>query len=312
MLVPGRTNKSCRKRWFHSLDPSLHKGPWTPEEDSLLRERVSQFPAQWSRVAEGIQGRTDDQCAKRWRESLDPEIDRGKWRPEEDRLLLEKFAEFGTQWQKIATFFQGRPGLHCRNRWRKIQRIISQKERKTGPIPENDLNRTLAAVTESVNKRKTALRTRGPSSHPSRGTDSPPASSSSAVQFDAAQDASMEGLPGDQLASQQQEHQQQLDIQTSVSTAAGGMQSSQSGNTESIGAMYMPSEQQSAGTPATTPHFEGKFIILVHILSFFFCYAVLTNKEKKKEGRGLHTLPLFLCILDSIMSARERKLMWER
>ncbi|PIA15778.1 hypothetical protein COEREDRAFT_44191, partial [Coemansia reversa NRRL 1564] len=122
MLVPGRTNKSCRKRWFHSLDPSLHKGPWTPAEDDLLRQRVAQYPSQWSRVAEGITGRTDDQCAKRWRESLDPEIDRGKWRPEEDRLLLEKYAELGTQWQKIATFFQGRPGLHCRNRWRKIQR----------------------------------------------------------------------------------------------------------------------------------------------------------------------------------------------
>ncbi|KAI9506462.1 Homeodomain-like protein, partial [Coemansia spiralis] len=122
MLVPGRTNKSCRKRWFHSLDPSLHKGPWTADEDELLRERVAQFPSQWSRVAEGIQGRTDDQCAKRWRESLDPEIERGKWKPEEDRLLLEKFGEFGTQWQKIATFFHGRPGLHCRNRWRKIQR----------------------------------------------------------------------------------------------------------------------------------------------------------------------------------------------
>ncbi|KAJ2073921.1 hypothetical protein GGI16_008781, partial [Coemansia sp. S142-1] len=134
MLVPGRTNKSCRKRWFHSLDPSLHKGPWTSEEDALLRQRVMQFPAQWSRVAEGITGRTDDQCAKRWRESLDPEIDRGKWRPEEDRLLLDKYKEYGTQWQKIATFFHGRPGLHCRNRWRKIQRIISQKERKSGPI----------------------------------------------------------------------------------------------------------------------------------------------------------------------------------
>ncbi|KAJ2723102.1 hypothetical protein GGI07_002861 [Coemansia sp. Benny D115] len=162
MLVPGRTNKSCRKRWFHSLDPTLHKGPWTAEEDALLRDRVTQYPSQWSRVAEGIPGRTDDQCAKRWRESLDPEIDRGKWRPEEDRLLLEKFSEYGTQWQKIATFFQGRPGLHCRNRWRKIQRIISQKEKKSGPIAANDMTSTLASVTESVNKRKTAQRTRLP------------------------------------------------------------------------------------------------------------------------------------------------------
>ncbi|KAJ2385365.1 hypothetical protein GGI05_004724, partial [Coemansia sp. RSA 2603] len=158
MLVPGRTNKSCRKRWFHSLDPALHKGPWSADEDNLLRQRVSQYPSQWSRVAEGIPGRTDDQCAKRWRESLDPEIDRGKWRPEEDRLLLDKYAELGTQWQKIASFFQGRPGLHCRNRWRKIQRIITQKEKKEGPITKDDLDHTLASVTESVNRRKTAQR----------------------------------------------------------------------------------------------------------------------------------------------------------
>ncbi|KAJ2158702.1 hypothetical protein GGF46_003571 [Coemansia sp. RSA 552] len=160
MLVPGRTNKSCRKRWFHSLDPTLHKGPWTTEEDELLRQRVAMYPTQWSRVAEGITGRTDDQCAKRWRESLDPEIDRGKWRPEEDRLLLEKYAELGTQWQKIATFFQGRPGLHCRNRWRKIQRVITQKEKKSGHLAANDLSQTLESVTESVNRRKTAHRTR--------------------------------------------------------------------------------------------------------------------------------------------------------
>jgi hypothetical protein len=27
--LPGRTNKSCRKRWIHSLDPSLRKGMFT-------------------------------------------------------------------------------------------------------------------------------------------------------------------------------------------------------------------------------------------------------------------------------------------
>ncbi|KAF9996447.1 hypothetical protein BGZ80_002076 [Entomortierella chlamydospora] len=128
--VPGRTNKNCRKRWFHSLDPSLKKGGWTEEEDHLLRTGVEMFRGQWSKIAERIQGRTDDQCAKRWRESLDPDIDRAAWTPEDDNLLLQKFEEYGTQWQKIAALsFPGRPGLHCRNRWRKIQRSLNHMQR---------------------------------------------------------------------------------------------------------------------------------------------------------------------------------------
>ncbi|KAF8972883.1 hypothetical protein BGZ46_009981 [Entomortierella lignicola] len=128
--VPGRTNKNCRKRWFHSLDPSLKKGGWTEEEDRLLRNGVENFRGQWSKIAERIQGRTDDQCAKRWRESLDPDIDRAAWTPEDDNLLLQKFEEYGTQWQKIAALsFPGRPGLHCRNRWRKIQRSLNHMQR---------------------------------------------------------------------------------------------------------------------------------------------------------------------------------------
>lgn len=127
--VPGRTNKNCRKRWFHSLDPKLKKGPWTDEEDHLLKTGVQMFKGQWSKIAERIPGRTDDQCAKRWREGLDPLIDRAAWTPDDDLLLLQRFEEFGSQWQKIALVFPGRPGLHCRNRWRKLQRNLNQMKR---------------------------------------------------------------------------------------------------------------------------------------------------------------------------------------
>ncbi|KAF9936998.1 hypothetical protein BGZ65_001890 [Modicella reniformis] len=127
--VPGRTNKNCRKRWFHSLDPKLKKGPWTEEEDHLLKTGVQMFKGQWSKIAEQIPGRTDDQCAKRWREGLDPLIDRAAWTQEDDLLLLQRFEEFGSQWQKIALAFPGRPGLHCRNRWRKLQRNLNQMKR---------------------------------------------------------------------------------------------------------------------------------------------------------------------------------------
>lgn len=149
--VPGRTNKNCRKRWFHSLDPSLRKGPWTEEEDQLLREGVMKHPNQWSKIADMLEGRTDDQCAKRWRESLDPTIDRSEWTPEEDELLAEKFGEYGSQWQKIAQHFEGRPGLHCRNRWRKLQRLMQIKndKRETTRQPSTSFIHTMAKDIQS-------------------------------------------------------------------------------------------------------------------------------------------------------------------
>ncbi|KAI8339079.1 hypothetical protein BC941DRAFT_451377 [Chlamydoabsidia padenii] len=157
--VQGRTNKNCRKRWFHSLDPSLRKGAWTDEEDRLLREGVKKFPNQWSKIADLLEGRTDDQCAKRWRESLDPTIDRSDWTLAEDLRLADKFEEYGSQWQKIAQYFDGRPGLHCRNRWRKLQRISQIKKEKersslylsSSPADGNDNKFTTTTTTTTRN-----------------------------------------------------------------------------------------------------------------------------------------------------------------
>ncbi|CAO3596971.1 unnamed protein product [Absidia cylindrospora] len=156
--VQGRTNKNCRKRWFHSLDPSLRKGAWTDEEDRLLREGVKKFPNQWSKIADMLEGRTDDQCAKRWRESLDPSIDRSDWTTEEDARLTTKFKEFGSQWQKIAQFFDGRPGLHCRNRWRKLQRIAQikkEKERTSLYLPSSSGATTTTTTTATTTTNST-------------------------------------------------------------------------------------------------------------------------------------------------------------
>jgi hypothetical protein len=51
-----------------------HIGRWTNTEDVQLIHAVKQFGRQWHKVADLLPGRTDDQCAKRWREKLDPSI----------------------------------------------------------------------------------------------------------------------------------------------------------------------------------------------------------------------------------------------
>ncbi|KIO26554.1 hypothetical protein M407DRAFT_61266, partial [Tulasnella calospora MUT 4182] len=99
--IPGRTNKACRKRWKHSLHPSIKKTPWEPEEDELLLQLNAQHPGRWALIANHISGRTDDACAKRYREALDPNLKKDDWTKEEDERLLEGYSRHGAAWGKI-------------------------------------------------------------------------------------------------------------------------------------------------------------------------------------------------------------------
>lgn len=65
--LPGRNNKSCRKRWIHSLDPCLRKGiasrPFRPESAFAHRDSPS-----------------------------------GRWTEDEDMILMSAIETYGTQW----------------------------------------------------------------------------------------------------------------------------------------------------------------------------------------------------------------------
>lgn len=53
-----------------------HAGRWTSEEDTALLESVTKYGRRWYEVARALPGRTDDQCAKRYKEAVDPSISR--------------------------------------------------------------------------------------------------------------------------------------------------------------------------------------------------------------------------------------------
>ncbi|ODV60432.1 uncharacterized protein ASCRUDRAFT_25882, partial [Ascoidea rubescens DSM 1968] len=96
--LPNRKPKDCRKRWSNSLDPNLRKGKWTPEEDMLLLRAYERHGASWQKVSLEIKGRTDDQCAKRYIEVLDPSITKDRlraWPIDEDLLLIKKVKKYG-------------------------------------------------------------------------------------------------------------------------------------------------------------------------------------------------------------------------
>lgn len=101
-LIEGRSNKACRKRWIHSLNPTLRKGRWTLQEDELLLKAIRKHGHCWHKVAKYLPGRTDDQAAKRFREKLDPGIAKTPWSEEEDRVLLDMWKKVGCRWNLIS------------------------------------------------------------------------------------------------------------------------------------------------------------------------------------------------------------------
>ena len=66
-VIPGRTAKQCRERWVNNLDPSINKGPWTPQEDQMMIQLHAEIGPCWAAIAKRITGRTENGVKIRWK-----------------------------------------------------------------------------------------------------------------------------------------------------------------------------------------------------------------------------------------------------
>ena len=66
ILLPDRTERRCKERYFNYLDPCLSKKEWTKEEDKLLKKKVLEIGFKWVKIKPFFEGRSASNIKNRW------------------------------------------------------------------------------------------------------------------------------------------------------------------------------------------------------------------------------------------------------
>ncbi|KAL7083791.1 hypothetical protein ACP275_14G184200 [Erythranthe tilingii] len=116
----------------------LKKGPWTTAEDSILVDYVKRHgEGNWNAVQKhsGL-SRCGKSCRLRWANHLRPNLKKGAFTSEEERLIIELHAKMGNKWARMAAHLPGRTDNEIKNYW---NTRIKRRQRAGLPLYPPDL-----------------------------------------------------------------------------------------------------------------------------------------------------------------------------
>jgi hypothetical protein len=116
---------------------------FTADEDQRLKFLVSRYGTNWPLIADHLPDRNIRQCKDRWTNYLSPNLSFDPWTDSDDRLLMEKFSEFGAKWVRIAQFFPKRTDTALKSRWfilmRRARKGPDQSQTSPGSFDSHDI-----------------------------------------------------------------------------------------------------------------------------------------------------------------------------
>lgn len=114
--------------------------PWTDEEDSAVKRLIAEHGTHnWTLISKeladkySVFSRTGKQCRERWKNHLNPAVDKSPWSKVEDSKILDLWRKMGKAWTSIARYFPGRSENSVKNRFYSSMRKYLRKYNKTRP-----------------------------------------------------------------------------------------------------------------------------------------------------------------------------------
>lgn len=91
---------------------------WTQDEDQKLLNLVAELgQGNWPNIAYHLPGRQPKQCRDRFVNKIDPNLRKGGWTAEEDKMIVAAHMRLGNRWHEMAKAIPGRSELQIKDRW---------------------------------------------------------------------------------------------------------------------------------------------------------------------------------------------------